>query len=209
MASTLPGPEWIIAAPSTESEFQCKELLETAKTVWPRALAYAQRQNTQIPLHERESLATEVWERLLISVSNTLRRPNHAETIQNLEAYLFGAFQHRFHRALRKERYRREIVQLLPHDSLTSLMGHWAWQWKHWFERHLQVEQIVAQMDNWTREVWASRQYGYSWREIANRYGMNEAQAKMRYRNALARIRQRLLSTHRPRNSGTKQGGAA
>jgi hypothetical protein len=37
-------------------------------------------------------------------------------------------------------------------------------------------------MDEWTRKVWAARQYGYSWHEIAEHFGLTEPQAKLRFR---------------------------
>ena len=38
-------------------------------------------------------------------------------------------------------------------------------------ERSVQVKQAVQNMDDWTRKVWTARQYGYSWREIAEQHG--------------------------------------
>jgi len=61
--------------------------------------------------------------------------------------------------------------------------------WGTELERDVQIQQIVAKMDDWTREVWASRQFGYSWREIAQQFGTNEQQTKMRFRYAIAKIR--------------------
>jgi hypothetical protein len=47
-------------------------------------------------------------------------------------------------------------------------------------------------MDEWTRKVWAARQYGYSWREVAIYLGLTEPQAKLRFRYAIGRLRTRL-----------------
>ena len=41
-------------------------------------------------------------------------------------------------------------------------------------------------------EVWAARQYGYSWREIAEHMGLSEHQAKLRFRYALRKLAARL-----------------
>src|SRR5207245_4935207 len=58
-------------------------------------------------------------------------------------------------------------------------------------EQQIQVKEAIEKMDDWTRKVWAARQYGYSWREIAEYYRLNEPQVKMRFRYAIARLRMR------------------
>ena len=47
-------------------------------------------------------------------------------------------------------------------------------------------------MDEWTRKVWAARQYGYSWKEIATPLGLTEHQVKLRFRYAIGKLRARL-----------------
>jgi DNA-directed RNA polymerase specialized sigma24 family protein len=58
--------------------------------------------------------------------------------------------------------------------------------------KSIQVEKIIQSMDDWTRKVWVARQYGYSWREIAAFFGLTEAQAKLRFRYAIGRLRAKL-----------------
>jgi DNA-directed RNA polymerase specialized sigma24 family protein len=59
-------------------------------------------------------------------------------------------------------------------------------------EQSIQVKEAVQRMDEWTRKVWAARQYGYSWREIARHFGLTEPQAKLRFRYAIGKLRARL-----------------
>jgi len=47
-------------------------------------------------------------------------------------------------------------------------------------------------MDDWTRRVWAAKQYGYTWREIAEYIGLSEQAAKARFHNALRKLAARL-----------------
>jgi len=47
-------------------------------------------------------------------------------------------------------------------------------------------------MDEWTRKVWAARQYGYSWQEIATQLRLTEPQVKLRFRYAIGKLRARL-----------------
>ncbi len=69
--------------------------------------------------------------------------------ILSLEAYLFGAFHHRFNRALRKERRRQEMMKHLPlsrdlerlrhaHDSRAVEDP----------DRSIQVKQTIERMDD-------------------------------------------------------------
>ena len=111
----------------------------------------------------------------------------------DLEAYLFGAFHHRFNRALKKERRRQETIELVPssHD-LEQLPGARDLKSSRDLEHSIQVKEVVQNMDDWTRKVWTARQYGYSWREIAEHMGLSEHQAKLRFRYALRKLAARL-----------------
>jgi RNA polymerase sigma factor (sigma-70 family) len=142
-------------------------------------------------------LATEVWESVLQSVAKTIQRSNRTNwRIKNTEAYLFGAFHHRFNRALRKERRRREVIQHLPASrDLERLRQAHDSKAVRDLEQSIQVNEAVRSMDDWTRKVWAARQYGYSWREIAVHLGLTEPQAKLRFRYAIGKLRARLWRT--------------
>jgi predicted RNase H-like HicB family nuclease len=56
-------------------------------------------------------------------------------------------------------------------------------------DQSLQVQEAVRRMDEWSRKVWAARQYGYSWREIADHFDLTEPQAKLRFRYAIGKLR--------------------
>jgi DNA-directed RNA polymerase specialized sigma24 family protein len=191
---TPPGPEWILSGSHHPGEGN-KELLECARRAWPRVISYARRQAPMyVAIDEKDSLATEVWESVLYSVSKTLRRKTRPHRkILNLESYLIGAFQHRLNRALKREKRRERTIELIPSHELARRADNHGIDWASELQRNLEVQQIVAQMDDWTRVVWVSRQYGYSWREIAAQHGMNEPQAKMRFRYAIEKIRRHLM----------------
>jgi len=59
-------------------------------------------------------------------------------------------------------------------------------------ERSAQAKEAVQNLDEWPRKVWIARKYGYSFPEIASFFGMSEAQVKLRFRYALARLREKL-----------------
>ncbi|HYV74900.1 MAG TPA: sigma-70 family RNA polymerase sigma factor [Candidatus Binatia bacterium] len=140
------------------------------------------------------ALAAEVWEGVLQSVAKTVARRNRrAPGIVDLDAYLFGVFHHRFNRALKKERRRQETIELVPSTrDLEQLPGAHDAQSPRNLERSLQVNEVVRNMDDWTRRVWTAKQYGYSWREIAEQIGLSEQAAKARFHNALRKLAARL-----------------
>ena len=197
MSSRELGPEWVLSrfiSPTAGHQDEISELVVVARRLWPRIQALAHREQQEKTSDEALALATDVWEGVLQSVAKTIQRSNRKSwRIKNTEAYLVGAFHHRFNRALRKERRRREIIQYLraspdlerlrqAHDSKAARD----------LERSIQVNEAVRRMDDWTRKVWAARQYGYSWREIAVHLGLTEPQAKLRFRYAIGRLRARL-----------------
>lgn len=209
MSSPPPGSDWILSG-SHQTGDGNQELRECARRAWPRVLSYARR---QVPIHvstdEKDSLATEVWEGVLCSVSRTLGRTKRArQKIVDLESYLIGAFQHRLNRALKKDKRRHRTIELIPPAELAKLADTRNIDWVRELERDLQIQQIVARMDDWTRAAWAGRQYGYTWREIAQQSGMTESQAKMRFRYAIAKIRKSLTETFSTDGYPNKEKGA-
>src|SRR5438105_854332 len=118
------GPEWVLSDSSLGADKRPNsELLESAQRVWPRISSYVRRQfNGEISADERDRLAVETWEAVLRSISKTLARDNKAAiSILDLDAYLVGAFQHRFIRAVRKEKRRSQIVQTTSPEELSRL----------------------------------------------------------------------------------------
>jgi RNA polymerase sigma factor (sigma-70 family) len=193
-ASRQFGPEWVLSAFFPPRGHPCEEisdLVDAARRLWPAIQAHACKERKS--REDAAALATEVWEGVLQSVAKTLRRSNgKRRPIQDLDAYLFGAFHHRFNRALLKERRTRELLEQLPtNGDLGRLRQAHTSEVERALERSIQVREAIEKMDNWTRRVWTARQYGYSWREIADYYRLNEPQVKMRFRYAIARLRMR------------------
>ncbi len=183
------GPEWVITDADDEARKRSdshERLLDAARIAWPNVLSYARLSNVT----DYECLATEVWEELLRSVLRTMRRLGDLHHVTNLEAYLIGAFRHRFHRELIKERHYRTNV-LLPEsvEELESLGRIQDWKPVERLERELQVQQALRLLDPWTRRVWNYIKYGYSIKEIARSLNLTEFQVEFRYRRRLARLR--------------------
>ena len=60
-------------------------------------------------------------------------------------------------------------------------------------ERAITVRQITDRMDDWTKNAWQARQFGYSWNEIAARSGLSEQAAKKKFKYGLEKTRQRVV----------------
>jgi len=197
MSSPESSPEWIVSRSSSETNAQplsTDELIAVAKRLWPRVQAHARKELPKWNPDDSLALATEIWEGVLVSVSKTLQRQNKSTSaIADLEAYLFGVFLHRFNRALKRERRRQETIELVASSrELEQLEGARDVKVAHDLERSIQVKQAIENMDAWTREVFTARLYGYSWREIAHHHGLSVATAKLRFRNAIRALAERL-----------------
>ncbi len=185
--------EWILeSSGETLLTDRGNDLLLAAQRMWPRVLAYAQR---ELPEHwqpaEKNSAVLELWEKVLRSVVGTMHRHQN-QRIEDLDAYLMGVFQHRLHRVLVREKRRAKVLTYVPPEELTQQESAGPKTDTFPCERDLQVKEIIAFMNVWTKEVWAARMYGYSWADIGQMVGLTEHQTKMRFRYALSRIRDRL-----------------
>jgi DNA-directed RNA polymerase specialized sigma24 family protein len=196
MSSRELSPEWVLSSfisPLAGSQDEISGLVAVAQRLWPRIQAHAHREHPERSSDEALALATEIWEGVLQPVAKTIQRSNRRNwRIKNTEAYLLGAFHHRFNRALKKERTRRETIQYLPSRDRERLRQAHDSKAVRDLEQAIQVNEAVCSMDEWSRKVWAARQYGYSWREIAIHHGLTEPQAKLRFRYAIGRLRARL-----------------
>jgi RNA polymerase sigma factor (sigma-70 family) len=197
MSSSELSPEWVLSSfipPIAAPQHEITELIVVARRLWPRVRAHAYREQPGKSSDEALAFASEVWEGVLRSVAKTIQRSNGKNwRIQNMDAYLFGAFHHRFNRALKKERRRLQMVQHLPssHDLERLRQAHDSKAVRD-LEQSIQLKEAVRKMDEWTRKVWAARQYGYSWKEIATQLRLTEPQVKLRFRYAIGKLRARL-----------------
>jgi len=193
-ASRELSPDWVLSPfihSSGNSRDEIMELADAARRLWPGVQAHAHKEQPGKSFDEAIALATEVWEEVLRSVAKTLQRSNGKRAqIESLDAYLFGVFHHRFNRALKKDRRRREILRSLPSNGELGRMrqAHDS-EAQRVLELSIQVQEAVRRMDDWTRKVWSARQYGYSWREIAHHFDLTEPQAKLRFRYAIGKLR--------------------
>jgi DNA-directed RNA polymerase specialized sigma24 family protein len=212
MVKPDPYGDWALF-PAKEGEFSSsprpdEELAAAARGAWPRVLSYAKKEFGTANLgSDSESIATQVWEQVLRSVAKTRQRnSDHRPPISDLQSYLFGAFVHRFNRALLHEQKRQETIELVSSAfDLERIESAQDTTWVEELERAITVREIASRMDKWTRKVWQARELGYSWKEIASWLGVTEQQAKMKFQYGLEKTRGnivRLLKGVTPKKSG-------
>jgi DNA-directed RNA polymerase specialized sigma24 family protein len=198
MPAAEPGPEWVLSSAGAESRSHPapdRELVNAACVAWPKALAHARKKLLHLGMEaEGTSLATDVWEGVLQSVSKTLERMNRSHSeISDLEAYLLGTFYHRFSRALRKEHRRQETIHLVSSVQELEALGTTSCAApEHDLEAALHAKEILERMDPWSRDVWAKREYGYSWKDIGNHLGVPGYRVMLRFRRRMKILRARL-----------------
>jgi hypothetical protein len=194
MSFQLHGPNWILLKLDGEDGERERELLECAERVWPIACISGRKQiNTETSIYEKDRLIIEAWEYVLSAIARTREKGRLKPSIDlDLDAYLMKSFQHRLGRLMKTERMHQRVFTCTdPHklEMLTPASG----DAEADLFRRLRVQEVVSRMDGWTREVWGYLLCGLSWESIADRFGMSKAQAKMRYRYYLEKIRLSLI----------------
>ena len=199
MEKSDPYGDWVLL-PTGEEQSQSiasdQELLSAARAAWPHALAQAEREFSAARLgSDGAAFAVQVWEQLLRSVSKTRQRNrDRRPPISNLEGYLIGTFRHRFTRVLVREQKRAEIIKLVSSSfDLERIENAKNADWVDELERAITIKQITNYMDPWTRKVWQARQYGYSWKEIADWLGTPEDGARKRFEYGIEKTRQSVV----------------
>lgn len=198
MEKSDPYADWVLF-PTREGERPGsvaldEELLSAARAAWPSALAHAKREFSAARLgSDGAAFAVQVWEQLLRSVSKTRQR-DRRPPISNLEGYLIGTFRHRFTRVLMREQKRAEMIELVSSSfDLERIENAKNADWVDELERAITLKQITDHMDPWTRKVWQGRQYGYSWKEIAEWLGTPEDGVRKKFEYGIERTRQSIV----------------
>jgi hypothetical protein len=106
MSKPAPSGDWVLF-PTGEGDGKSPparddDLILAAREVWPRVLAHAKKELNANGLGtDSASMAAQVWEQMLRSISRTRQRnSDHRQAIADLQSYLFLAFVHRFNRAV-------------------------------------------------------------------------------------------------------------
>lgn len=192
--SELLGPEWILsseavmAGSGTEDRLQ---LAECARKLWPRLRLFGKHVlGLDVSSDEKDLLVSQAFEQVLLSASKALG--NTQKPILDLDAYVSTAFRHEVVRRAKQEKRLRRMVQYVAPEQLNQLEEVQSGQSLLSIEEKLLLEQVIREMDEWTRRVWVALTYGLSWQEISESVGMDKEQAKQKFRYAIKKIRARL-----------------
>ena len=204
------GNNWVLFEMHREDSANERELLECAQRVWPIACASGRRQiNTETSAHEKDRLIHEAWEYVLFAIARAWEKGFLQDTDDlDLDAYLMKSFQHRLGRLMKIERMHQRLFTCADHQML-EMLAPASNDAETNLLRRLLVQEVVAKMDGWTREVWEYLLGGSSWAWIANRFGMSKAQAKMRYRYYLYKLRLNLARDEKDYRARIKSGQSA
>src|SRR3984957_2337342 len=126
MSSRELSPDFVLSSfvtPIGPLQHEITELIVVARRLWPSVQAHAYREQPGKGSDEAPGCASGVWEGMLRAVAKAVQLSSgRIWRIRNMEDYLFGAFHHRFNRALKKERRRLQPVQhLSSNHDLDSL----------------------------------------------------------------------------------------
>ena len=187
------GPEWVLGTMNSDTpERERIALLECSRVVWPNLKGFSRRVLAgEMSGQEKDRFSAEVWEDVLKSAAKTLTSPER-KPILDLEAYLAASFRYRLLRRAKQEKRLRERIEFLPPEELAAFEDTGKQTSRIRIEDKLLIEQITGQMDEWAFTVWNLLVYGMSWNEISKAIGMEQQQAKQKFRYQLKKIKVRL-----------------
>lgn len=187
------GPEWVLGAGNSDTpERERIVLVDCARRLWPNLRSFSRRVLAgELSTPDKDRFSAEVWEDVLNSAAKALNAPGR-QPILDLEAYLAASFRYRLLRRAKQAKQLRESIQFVPPEELVGFEDSGTYISHTSIENKLLVEQVTAQMDQWAFTVWNLLIYGMSWKEIGKAIGMEEQQAKQKFRYELKKIKVRL-----------------
>jgi hypothetical protein len=170
----------------------------TAKEIWPfvRSRALKELANKSW-IQDHATFISEVWEEVLCATA--VRIKEDCLEVEDLRAYLIGAFNRRFTGALMKAKERRNVLEFLPlPEDIEETELAVDRQSAQNIQREMEIQEILTLMDEWTKKIWTFRRYGHSWKDIARVLRSDEEQTRLRYTYALDKIRVRVERSKHP-----------
>src|SRR5579859_1611458 len=189
MVPTHPeGPEWVLQEDSLNGCAVAERVSATAREIWPFIRNHALKELANKPwIQDHSTFISEIWEGVLRATADRIKVD--CLLVEDLRAYLTGAFNRRFTGALMKAKERRNVLDFVPLRDGIEECGPVDEQSAKNMQRDVEIQDILELMDEWTKRVWTFRRYGYSWKEIARVLTLDEEQTRERYRYALDKIR--------------------
>jgi DNA-directed RNA polymerase specialized sigma24 family protein len=152
------------------------EVYTAAREIWPRAREHAAR----VLADNYDSRART----LLLKAAARVTRMNDSVPgrLENIEGYLFRTFTRVVLAELEKDGNRRRYEALAPGDA--ELRGQ-----AENVERRILLEEVVALMDEWTREVFELLVLDYSYEDIGRHLGAKPKVIRTRFDRNVKRLK--------------------
>ena len=157
-------------------------VLDAADKVGRRAIEHAEKEFID------PAIAVNLLEEAAATVSRALKGKRHStqNAVRDLPSYLFFAFLRRVNRTKKRQLLLEGAVSVHPAGSHTSTDP------VAELEMKILLDELLANCDPATRDMFYRRVQGFSWKEIGLSYGISRHAAEARFNQALHKIGKRL-----------------
>ncbi|HZF37554.1 MAG TPA: hypothetical protein VE715_01915 [Blastocatellia bacterium] len=155
----------------------CPEVYQAAGELWPQAESFI---NSKIHDH---SAGMRLMLKAAAAVSR--KRQEQPDQIRDLKAYLWTTFKHNIYEEAEKEnRYQPlELEQQSKNDAHIPSEA---------LNDQILIEEVMAQMDSWTRTVFELRVLGYQFEEIAQMLKSRPKLLRSKFNKEIKKLSRRL-----------------
>ena len=164
-------------------------VIEAAYRIWRRVIFYVRGQRNDV------SEAAEILEEAVYSVSRAVRDGREQEPVRNLDSYLYHSFVRRFSRIVSRQQRIQYFESAAALDSLGAKMQE---DWAKALENEILLEELVGAMDPKTREMFALRGAGHSWKDVGRQFGINAHNAEVQFWYGVKKAKSLLDGTGEP-----------
>lgn len=157
------------------------ELIRTDVRVAAHEIWESARRRTAALLGD-DADAAELMEGTVLSVSRYLNRSSEPASRPNLHGLLMVAFMRELNRHVARLR------RMEPSGSAVELESEISdWSWAQNVETQLDISRLLDRMSEQSKRIWALREEGYGWSELARLLGISIAGAKSSFWRDLKR----------------------
>ena len=155
----------------------CPEVYHAAGELWPQAEGFVYSRLRDCPAGMR----------LMLKAAATVsrKRREQPDQIRDLKAYLWTTFKHFISDEAEKE-YRYQPLE--PERQPANGSHHLS----EALNDQILIEEVMAQMDSWTRKVFELRVLGYQFEDIAQMYKMRPNLLRSKFHKEIKKLSHRL-----------------
>ena len=192
-------PDWTWQRDESGASIEA-DLVEAARRIWTRVLAYARRQQ------QDSARAADIFEAVLFSLSRArMTNGKLCRPIRNLDNYLYLAFVRRLNREMDKEPHIETVGSLHDLEARSGVQTPAALLL---VDNNLLIEELMGYMDERTRRMYSLRHMGYSWNEIAPVFKNTANIAQVLFNQGVKKVRRHVMKLKGKKNTSGKGGEA-